>query len=614
MAQTFTEVKTPFTNMSFTPDVPASALGSNEYNSGFNVETDTRGIKSVLGDETILNQLTGTPIYVTGGYRDNDVWWFVIGCVGTSGSGHWYAMDEAGITEITPSGGLTGYYIGMPITDAWNGNVLFLNDSVTAPMFLLSDGTQLQQYSQNSNTVEVTGASGNGTTVTLTFATQASVPYQVGSSIIVSGIDPVDYNGTWVVTACTTTTVSFLSTSTDTYNSGGTIVPLYLWNYNPNWKSVTAGWMRMYSSPNVGSILIAGNLTAVDQSNTVINYPVTVQWSQAFGLNSGPTSWAPTLTNIANQLEIPARGPALDGFNVNGNFYVCSYWDTVVFSPIAYQSTSAPIFGLRIFNQGRGLLNENCWDNADFTVYGVDARDFWSFDGNNFTGIGNQKVKNYFFNNLNPLYVDRVFAINNTQKYQMEWYYPDLTSTGTCNQMISYRYDLQIWNPPRAVTNALSACETPVWNLNGNIWSYNNGSRTVVYCQGTANSYLAQKDQTYTFLNNQPISSKFRRDNIQLCKDFSQQALLHRTYPEIVVYSGNANAVVNINIGGSNSTGQTPTLLGNVSMSINTNNPWTQFNQNAFRLNTIEVNTTSSDSQWELSAMNWQFTPTQDQR
>jgi hypothetical protein len=49
-------------------------------------------------------------------------------------------------------------------------------------------------------------------------------------------------------------------------------------------------------------------------------------------------------------------------------------------------------------------------------------------------------------------------------------------------------------------------------------------------------------------------------------------------------------------------------------MNIDTNNPWTQFKQNAFRLNSIEVNTTSTDYQWALSAMNWQFTPTQDSR
>ena len=76
--------------------------------------------------------------------------------------------------------------------------------------------------------------------------------------------------------------------------------------------------------------------------------------------------------------------------------------------------------------------------------------------------------------------MDRVFATNNTAKYQMEFYYPDLTSTGWCNQMLSYRYDLKVWNAPRQVANASSACETPVWTQTGNTWGYNNGSRTIV--------------------------------------------------------------------------------------------------------------------------------------
>jgi hypothetical protein len=67
--------------------------------------------------------------------------------------------------------------------------------------------------------------------------------------------------------------------------------------------------------------------------------------------------------------------------------------------------------------------------------------------------------------------------INNTHKYQIEIYYPDLNSTGQCNQMLSYRYDLDVWNPPRQVSAATAACEAP--NLvNG---SFNLATRGVVY-------------------------------------------------------------------------------------------------------------------------------------
>jgi len=73
----------------------------------------------------------------------------------------------------------------------------------------------------NSN-LSVTGASGNGTTATLTFAT-TTIPIPIGSTIVVASINPSGYNGTFVVTASTTTSVSYANTTTSAYVSGGTI-------------------------------------------------------------------------------------------------------------------------------------------------------------------------------------------------------------------------------------------------------------------------------------------------------------------------------------------------------------------------------------------------------
>jgi hypothetical protein len=90
--------------------------------------------------------------------------------------------------------------------------------------------------------------------------------------------------------------------------------------------------------------LIAGNLTKVI-SGTEYNYPTTVRWSQAFAQTGYPDTWEPTLSNVANEQEVPVRGPLIDGFFLGGNFYVCSYWDTVLFSPIAYAQEAQIIRG-----------------------------------------------------------------------------------------------------------------------------------------------------------------------------------------------------------------------------------------------------------------------------
>lgn len=556
MAQTFTEVETPFSKMSFTPDVPPAALAANEYNTGENIETDTRGIRSVLGDEEILTQLSaandviGIPTFISSGYRANNVFWYVVATVDESGHGRWYAINSAGITNVTPGGPsayLTNYTANIPITDSWNGTTLFINDSQHPPMYLIGSASEF-------------------------------VPY-----------------------------------------SDSTTGPGYIWNYNPAWSSLRAGFMHLYSTPNVGSILIAGNLEATNASSSVIEkYPTTVRWSQAFALNDGPTTWAPTLTNIANEVEVPVRGPVIDGFPMGGNFYVCSYWDTVIFSPINYQSTTAPVLGIRLLTQGRGLLNENCWANADTMVYGLDARDIWAFDGSNFKSLGNQRVKNYFYSNLNPLYTDRTFVINNTSKNQIEIYYADLTSTGWPNKMLAYRYDLDIFQPPRDVDTASHAAEGPIYSVST---GFNDASRTIVYTRAVADSYLVQKDRTFSFINDAPIASRFRRDNISLGLSYSQQALLHRILPEAVNINQAGLQIdgvgnITVTVGGVNSVGQNLTVNDKpvVTMAINTNNPWTQINQNAFRVNSLELSNTSNVNAWQCTAVNWQFTPTEDSR
>ena len=543
-------VKTPFTNMSFTPDVPSSSLGANEYNAGQNIETNVRGINSVAGDQYILSAIPGNVIFVTSGFDINDVYWFIA----ATAQGQWYAVDVAGITNITPTVGtyLSTYSTSTVITASWNGTVVFLNDELNPPMYFAPGQWQEIRLYDNSPDNYVWN-------------------YDLG------------------------------------YDSTGNVVPLY--------SSLTAGFVRVYNSPNLGSLLIAGNLTGninanvVPDGGTVQHLPTSVRWSQNFGLNSGPTTWAPTVTNTANQVELPVRGSVIDGFPLNGNFYICSYWDTCLMSPIAYQSSYAPVFGIKLVNQGRGLLNENCWVNVDNTVFGLDARDIWQFDGGNFKAIGNQRVKKYFYNNLNPSYTNQLFMTHNSSKYQIEIYYPDLTSTGQCNQMLAYRYDLDAWQPPRAVTKATQATEAPIFTAN----VPNLATRTVIYStyatDSSNNAHLVQKDSGTSFLGNTTINAVFQRNNISYGQPYSASVLVHRVLPEVY---GTGN--ISIAIGGANSVDSSPTYKPTQVVAIDTENPWVQIDQNEARVVTMQVSGNSAVDTWQMTAANWQVTVVQDTR
>lgn len=69
-------------------------------------------------------------------------------------------------------------------------------------------------------TNNVTGASGTGTTATITFAALGSAPV-VGSTVCVAGMTPSAYNGVAVITASSTTSLSYASTATGAMTVAG---------------------------------------------------------------------------------------------------------------------------------------------------------------------------------------------------------------------------------------------------------------------------------------------------------------------------------------------------------------------------------------------------------
>jgi len=548
--QGYTPLRVPFANFSFTPDVPSNALAPNEYNAGYNVEADVRGLKKVDGETSILSSIPGNVIFIEGGFRGGNLWSYIA----ATSAGVWYLINQSGISVITPSSpyatssSTTGYsYAGtVPITGSWIGQVFFINDDINPPMYFYPTATQIYMYDNSPDN--------------------------------------------------------------------------YVWNYESTIgvSSVQAAFVREYSAPNIGNILIAGNLTKTASSVTTL-HPTSVRWSQSFANTGVPATWAPTLTNTANELEVPVRGPLIDGFSLGASFYVCSYWDTVIFNPIAYQSYNAPVFAISLFKKGRGLLNQNCWDNGDDIVYGLDARDIWAFDGTGFTSLANQKLKNYFYNNLNPNYIQHVHLVNNTKKNQIEVYYPSLSSTGYCDQMLSYRYDLKIWNAPKTINNSAMAVEAPVYSGGSTGGTFNLASRCVVYAPNTSAGglQLVQTGQGTSFSGN-AINALFERDNLTLLDQegnpvtYPHHIYVHRLFPEISTTTASNNPAITITLGGANSTAQTPVFGDPTTVQIVTDNPWVTTTQNDVRTIALKVGSNDATNTWNLTAMTFLSTIVED--
>lgn len=77
-------------------------------------------------------------------------------------------------------------------------------------------------YGVSPISLTVTGASGTGSIATVAFSTASAPP--VGATVVISGISPSGYNGAVVVTASTSTSVSYSSSTTASYISGGSLI------------------------------------------------------------------------------------------------------------------------------------------------------------------------------------------------------------------------------------------------------------------------------------------------------------------------------------------------------------------------------------------------------
>jgi hypothetical protein len=122
------------------------------------------------------------------------------------------------VTEIDPSG--------------YNGTYIVASNPAPS--------TSSVSYASTYGGVTVTGASGNGTAATLTFATRSSPPFSIGETIAVTGINPSAYNGNHVVTACSNSTIRYSSATTASYVSGGSFSIPYISDglitqYTPNY-------------------------------------------------------------------------------------------------------------------------------------------------------------------------------------------------------------------------------------------------------------------------------------------------------------------------------------------------------------------------------------------
>lgn len=159
--------------------------------------------------------------------------------------------------------------------------------------------------------VAVTAATGNGSTATLTFATQTFTPYDVGQVVTIAGMTPSGYNGVKTITGATASTISYASTTTGSMTVAGTIT---------NAAGAGLGLLTVtnttYGNINPGDrIDLPSDIYIVSQ---LTNNPV----SKTFVSGGAPASSTSTLLTLNNVTGLLV-GNTLTGTGIpNGSFII----------------------------------------------------------------------------------------------------------------------------------------------------------------------------------------------------------------------------------------------------------------------------------------------------
>lgn len=108
--------------------------------------------------------------------------------------------------------------------------------------------------------ITATAAAVSGGTLTVTYASQTAAPYNVGDTVVLAGFTPSNYNGSYVVTACDTTTVAMAAGSASgTCTVQGTVSGSQKYIRltsatgftNPS-STAWGGWISIYNPASLG--------------------------------------------------------------------------------------------------------------------------------------------------------------------------------------------------------------------------------------------------------------------------------------------------------------------------------------------------------------------------
>ena len=532
----------------------------------------------------IVQSVTSTSVFTifsnnnasstTTGYINNNKAQFIYSFgVGAIPTGTGYGIGGYGTggygtgTAVIPSTGTT-ISANNWVLDNW-GQVL-LSCPISPPILL-----------------STSSASGTGSVGTIVFS-GATYTIPVGESITVAGVTPATWNGTYVVTAATSSSVSFATTVTAAITQQGIITvntvpfqPLYQWD--PTSGSPTATILPHAPVVNDGMFVAMPQrqIVAWGSTQTGIQDNLLVRWCDVNNYDD----WIATATNQAGSYRIPKGSKLVGCIQASQQAYL---WTDIALWSMQYIGPPY-VYSFNEIGTNCGLISRKAAASINGTIYWMGPSQFY-----NLTGAGVAPVPcpiwDVIFQDLDTSNLDKIRVAVNSRFGEISWYYPTVGGNGEVTNYVKLNVNLNVWD--------FGALGRSAW-IDQSVLGPPIGA-------DPSNSYLYQHE-TSTDAAGQPLLASFTT-GYWATSEADVKSFIDQVWPDMKwgYYGGTQNATVNLTFNVTDYPGATPISYGPYALTQGTNFISPRFRG---RLVSIKIDSTDVGTFWRLGNIRYRAQP-----
>lgn len=464
-----------------------------------------------------------------------------------------------------------------------------------------------------SPSADTTATSGTGSVVTITY--NSTNLFSVGDTVLIAGVTPEGYNGTYEITSIPATNqFTFAGTTTGSMTVAGTVtnitstgVPIVVTDWTlDNWGSdllsCPVGDGIFIWSPNSGSSLSSiipeappvndGMFVAMPQRQIIawgstftgIQDPLLIRWCDVNDYNS----WIALPTNQAGSYRLP-RGSRVVGC-IQGPQQGLVWTDLAVW---AMQYVGPPyVYQFNEVGTGCGLISRKAAASMNGIVYWMSQSQFFML-GSSGVEIISCPIWDVIFQDLDTNNLDKIRVAPNSRFGEVMWYYPTISNGGEVNAYVKYNVNLRQWD--------FGTLSRTAW-INQSVLGPPIGAG--IDDQGTYYIYQHEIGQD---ADGQAMNSSFQTGYFVL-SDGEWKLFIDQVWPDMKwgLYNGNQNAHILLTFYVTDYPGQTARTYGPYNISIDT-----EFITPRFRGRLVSIKIQSDPNEtgtfWRLGAMRYRF-------